>query len=137
MHAMNSEKCHWCQRYLRAVELKSITGCTTGKRQVLSEIGKSINETIQTIKKVHREERLDSSAVFKWHKRFIHERDSLEYVECSGLRITATTNFNICETALSVSDNCFRTLYDVAAAAVSHGTFLRILFDDLNISRIT
>jgi hypothetical protein len=48
------------------------------------KLGISTSETFLMIKQVYGEEALGHSAVFKWHKRFKHERDISEDDEHTG-----------------------------------------------------
>jgi hypothetical protein len=59
------------------------------------KLGKSASETFQMIKQRYGEEALGRSAVFKWHKRFAQERDSLEDDEHTSRPGTVRTKLKI------------------------------------------
>jgi hypothetical protein len=102
------------------------------------KLGNSTSETFQMIKQVYGEEVLGRSAVFKWHKRFVQGRDSLEDDEHISRPRTIRTELKIQEVATLVHANCSQMVDEIAAVAgISLGTCHRILSDDLNMSCVT
>jgi hypothetical protein len=89
------------------------------------------------IKQAYGEEALGRSAVFKWHKRFVEGRDSLEDDEHPGQPRMVRNKLKIQEVGMLVCANCSQTVVEVAAAEISNGTCHKILSDDLNMCCVT
>jgi hypothetical protein len=101
------------------------------------KLGKSASIRFQMIKQGYGEEALGCSAVFKWHKRFEQGRDSLEDDEHTSRPRTVRTELKIQEVAKLVRANHSQMVDEIAAAGISHGTYHKILSDDLNMSHVT
>jgi cytochrome c5 len=77
-------------------------------------------------------------AVFKWHKRSVQGRDTLEDDEHTGRPRTIRTELKSQEVAMLVHANCYQTVDKIAAAAgISNGICHKILSDDLNMCHVT
>jgi hypothetical protein len=76
---------------------------------------------------VYSKEALGRSAVFKSHKRFAQERDSLEDYEHIGRPRTVRTEMKIQEVAVLANANCSKIVDEIAAAGISHGTCHKIV----------
>jgi hypothetical protein len=106
----------------------------------LQKLGKYASETFQKIKQVYGEGALGHNAVFKYHKHYAHERDSLEDDEHTGQPRIARIEFKIQEVTTLVHANHSKMVDEVAAAAaagISNDTCHKFLSDDLNMSRVT
>ncbi|KAJ4442695.1 hypothetical protein ANN_04284 [Periplaneta americana] len=102
------------------------------------KLGKTAAETFQMMQQVYGEDALNRSVVFRWHRRFLQGRDSLEDDVRTGRPQTIRTERKIQEVATLVRANRSQSVYDIAATVgVSHGTCYKILSDDLNMSRVT
>jgi hypothetical protein len=72
---------------------------------------------------VYSKKALGHSAVFKSHKRFAQERDSLKDYEQIGRPRTVRTELKIQEVAMPANANCSKMVDEIAAAAgISHDT---------------
>jgi hypothetical protein len=82
------------------------------------------------IKTMYSVEALGNSAVFKWYKRFVQGRDSLELDEHTSQTRRVRIEHKIQAVAKLVHANHSQTLDEIAAAAAagtSHGTCHKIL----------
>ncbi|KAJ4437672.1 hypothetical protein ANN_17817 [Periplaneta americana] len=90
------------------------------------------------MQQVYGEDAVSRSVVFRWHRRFLQGRDSLEDDVRTGRPQTIRTERKIQEVATLVRANCSQSVDDIeATVGVSHGTCYKILSDDLNMSRVT
>ncbi|KAJ4436457.1 hypothetical protein ANN_19090 [Periplaneta americana] len=102
------------------------------------KLGKTAAETFQMMQQVYGEDAVSRSVVFRWHRRFLQGRDSLEDDVRTGRPQTIPTERKIQEVATLVRANRSHSVDDTAATVgVSHGTCYKILSDDLNMYRVT
>ncbi|KAJ4431822.1 hypothetical protein ANN_20427 [Periplaneta americana] len=102
------------------------------------KLGKTAAETFQMMQQVYGEDAVSRSVVFRWHRRFLQGRDSLEDDVRTGRPPTIRTERRIQDVATLVRANRSQSVDDIAATVgVSHGTCYKILSDDLNMSRVT
>jgi hypothetical protein len=74
------EESHCCERVVICEQWKSRMSQFEQRVNInfCPELGKSAIETFQMVKQTYGKQALESSVVFKWHKRFPQGRDGLE-----------------------------------------------------------
>ena len=78
------------------------------------------------------------STVEKWSKRFREGEEDVEDKERSGRPVTETTSENIEEVRSLIDDDPHVTIEEMEMqTSLSHGTIQRIIFDHLNLRKIT
>jgi hypothetical protein len=117
---------------LRAAEIENVTFEQRENVKFYQKLGKSANKTFQMIKQAYGEEDL-AVVLCLSGTNVLHKGD-----EHTGRPRTVRTELEIQEVATLVRNNCFRMVDEITAAAgISHGTYHKILFDDLNMSHVT